>query len=146
MEGFEQNITDYLFKPFSFERFLKAVNKVKSPSGDRLSVKNKIGTTEQRIFFRTDNKHVQVLINDIQFIEAFKNYAKIVTTDQTITVREKISELLEQLPAESFIQVHRSFVVSVKHIQRINGNRITIHKHEIPIGKVYKMNLTNLLK
>lgn len=146
LEGFEQNVTDYLLKPFSFERFLMAVNKLKSPAGDRPSIKSNAGSEEERIFFRTDNKHVQVPMNDIWFIEASGNYAKVVTADQTVTVREKISDLLKRLPAESFLQVHRSFVVSVNHIQRIAGNLITIDKHEIPIGKVYKMNVNNLLK
>lgn len=146
LEGFELNVTDYLLKPFSFERFLKAVNKLKSPAGDRPSISSKTGSEEERVFFRTENKHVQVSMNDILFIEASGNYSKIVTADQTITIREKISELQEQLPGERFIQVHRSFIVSIKQIQRIAGNSITINKHEIPIGKVYKMNVNKLLK
>lgn len=146
LEGFEQNVTDYLLKPFSFERFLKAVNKVKNPSAGSASDISKSDPAEQRMFFRTDNKHVQLSMDDIRFIEASGNYAKVVTAGRTVTVREKISDLLEQLPSERFIQVHRSFVVSVKHIQRISGNRITIDEHEIPIGKVYKINVNNLLR
>lgn len=147
LEGFELNVVDYLLKPFSFERFLKAVNKAVSSTSHVQSSSSTAKKPEQanRIFLRGDKKYTQLLIDDILYIEAAGNYTKVVTTTETITTRDKISNLLESLPADDFLQVHKSFAVATKHIKSVEGNRITIGGHEIPIGKVYKMNVNNLL-
>lgn len=79
-------------------------------------------------------------------MEAAGNYTKVITTTETITVREKISDLLQSLPKDYFLQVHKSFAVAVKHIKSIEGNRISIGNDVIPIGKIYKTNIIQLLK
>jgi DNA-binding LytR/AlgR family response regulator len=147
LEGFELNVVDYLLKPFSFERFLKAVNKVVGTQSDMPSIN--IRTTSQEttsIFLRSNKKHIQVSIGAILFAEAAGNYTKVITASETIVVREKISDLLEILPKEQFLQVHKSFLVSIPHIQSIEGNRILLQDHVIPIGKLYKLNVNTLLK
>lgn len=148
LEGYELNVSDYLLKPFSFERFLKAVNKTfvtpqrSSPAshGD-----NAPKSTQERIFIQSDNKYVQVIIDDILYIEASGNYCKVVTQEGTIITRDKISNLITILPATDFIQVHRSFVVAGKHIKSIEGNMIHIGDGTVPVGKVYKMNVSRML-
>jgi DNA-binding LytR/AlgR family response regulator len=147
LEGYELNVVDYLLKPFSFERFLKAVNKAigsqgnveSKPSGDRKS------EAANRIFLRGDKKHYQVAIDEIQYIEAAGNYTKVVTTNEIITTREKFSTLLASLPGNDFLQVHKSFAVAPQHIKSIEGNQITIGNSKIPIGKMYKLNVNRLL-
>ena len=86
------------------------------------------------------------MIDTIQYIEAAGNYTKIITTTETITIREKVSYVLELLPKEEFLQVHKSFAVAIKHINSIEGNRILIADQIIPIGKMYKLNISMLLK
>jgi len=150
LEGFELNVSDYLLKPFSFERFLKAVNNaisttVKVPVVSVHSSEDS-GNAPKSIFLRSNKKHTQVVINTIQYIEAAGNYTKVVTTDETVTIREKVSDVIELLPKADFLQVHKSFGVAIKHIKNIEGNRILIHDQYIPIGKMYKINVDKLLK
>ncbi len=147
LEGYELNVVDYLLKPFSFERFLKAVNKAigGKASSSQTSVSPTIDERPSTIFLRENKKYVQVVIDDIQYIESSGNYIKVVVGKETITVRDKISGLLEILPDNEFIQVHKSFAIAIKHIKSVQGNRIFLDEHIIPIGKVYKMNMNELL-
>ncbi len=146
LEGYELNISDYLLKPFGFERFLKAINKTFGAPIGKVPPSTEKSIISNRIFLRSNKKYTQVKIDDIQYIEASGNYAKVITIAETIVIREKISEVLELLPKEAFLQVHKSFAVAVKHIKSIEGNRILIADHIVPIGKVYKMNINELLK
>lgn len=148
LEGYELNVVDYLLKPFSFERFLKAVNKsmINSGQSQRSIAEDKGLATPNRIFLRGDKKHTQLLIDDILYIEAAGNYTKVITLNETLTIREKISNLIASLPAVDFLQVHKSFAVGTKHIKSIEGNQIAIGDHVVPIGKVYRMNVNHLLK
>ncbi|MCD2258796.1 LytR/AlgR family response regulator transcription factor [Psychroserpens luteolus] len=147
LEGYELNIIDYLLKPFGFERFLKAINKVigSGISSKKSSTHDQTSTTNQ-IFLRQNKSYIQVDIPSILFIEASGNYTKVVTTNDTITIREKISEMLVSLPTDEFLQVHKSFAVAKTHISSIEGNRIHIQDYIVPIGKMYKMNVNELLK
>jgi len=145
LEGYELNIIDYLLKPFSFERFLKAINKaipLKPNSSSKATPENEEANT---IFLYSDKKHIQVPIPDILFIEAAGNYCKVVLKDSNLLIREKISNVLEMLSTQTFLQVHKSFIISKAHIHAIEGNRIRIKEHIIPIGKLYKSNVLDLL-
>ncbi|MEQ9265098.1 MAG: LytTR family DNA-binding domain-containing protein [Balneolaceae bacterium] len=149
LEGYELDVVDYLLKPFSFERLLKAVNKSISqkkdiPTSRSTSIKTDDGSPNT-IFLKENKKYIQVNLDTIYFIEASGNYTKIITSGNTITTREKISELLTSLPDEDFIQVHKSFAVAKKYINSIEGNRIFIRNQVIPIGKMYKMNVNKLI-
>lgn len=147
LEGYELNIVDYLLKPFGFERFLKAVNKViGTPQKTQVQNTSENSTeTPSSIFFRSNKKYIQVTIDTIQYIEAAGNYTKVITTNDTITIREKISNVLLLLPENDFLQVHKSFAVTKRYISSIEGNRIFIGDHIIPIGKMYRMNIDKLL-
>ena len=146
LEGYELNVVDYLLKPFSFQRFLKAVNKAVSTSTtSEIPVPGNAASGKQTIFLRENKTYTQVEIDSILFLEAAGNYTKVVLEDNTLTVREKISDLLDSFQSENFIQVHKSFVVAKAHIKNIEGNRIFINDQQIPVGKVYKMNLKTIL-
>lgn len=147
LQGYEQNVIDYLLKPFSFERFLKAVNKaVSSPGKTQSSISEGINPpSTKRIFLRVNKKYIQLVIEGILYIEGAGNYTKVITTEETITSREKFSSLFKSLPTDDFLQVHKSFAVATKHIKSIEGNRIAIGDHIVPIGKVYKMNVNHIL-
>ena len=145
LEGYELNIVDYLLKPFGFERFLKAVNKAVGSSTKQqpISTREK-ETTSKSIFLRENKKYVQVALDSIQYLEAAGNYTKVIAKDERITVREKFSDLLSSLEPEGLLQVHKSFAVAPKHIKSVEGNRVFVGKDIIPVGKVYKMNLSRL--
>lgn len=143
LEGYELNILDYLLKPFSFERFLKAINKVNTNKNTLDSVQT---LEEESLFLKTNKKHIQVKIETILFIEAERNYVKVVSTNNEIQVRGKISDINNLLPENNFIQIHKSFIVAKKHIQEIEGNRVVIQGYTLPIGNVYKHNFKQFLK
>lgn len=146
LEGYELNISDYLLKPFGFDRFLKALNKTLSSSTAQVSKVSESSTTSKRLFLRSNKKYIQVEIDSILFIEASGNYTKVVTKAETTTIREKLSSILELLPTENFLQVHKSFAVASIHIKSIEGNRIFLSDHIVPIGKLFKTNVIQLLK
>ena len=147
LEGYELSVVDYLLKPFSFARFLTAVNKVLD-AAPPTPIITPTSTTEKEpsIFLRSNKKHIQVNLSTILYLEGAGNYTKVITTDETIPVREKISDLLLSLPSPDFLQVHKSFVVATAHIHSIEGNRITIADYLIPIGKYYKQLVMKLLR
>ncbi|MDY8136162.1 response regulator transcription factor [Aquimarina sp. 2201CG5-10] len=149
LEGYELNISDYLLKPFSFERFIKAVNKtihsIEQSNVSTIVNPSIIVNDSQRIFLKGDKRHIQLAIDTILYLEAYGNYTKVYTQNDTIKTREKISTLMQILPETDFTQVHKSFVVAHKHIHSIEGNRIFIDKYQVPIGKVYKININRLL-
>ncbi|MFK7984076.1 MAG: LytR/AlgR family response regulator transcription factor [Saprospiraceae bacterium] len=148
LEGYELNIVDYLLKPFSFSRFLTAINKVVGTKTKTANITNTIGNTatQNTIFLRSNKRYIQVLIDEILYIEAAGNYAKVVTLNEVITIREKISDVLVSLDKAAFLQVHKSFAVAIKHIHSIEGNRITIGEHLVPIGKLYKLKVNELIR
>ncbi len=146
LEGYELNIVDYLLKPFSFERFIKAINKIESKIQKSNPVVSTIKKEEQSIFLKSNKKLIQVKLDDILFVEAIGNYVNIVVKNDKIQVREKLSDILHLLPENDFFQTHKSFLIAKKHINQIEGNRILINDFVIPIGKTYKMNVNKLVQ
>lgn len=144
IEGYELNIKDYLLKPFSFERFIKAIKKIEPEKEEKTTLN--VNASEEGLFLRSNKKLIQVKKDDILFVEAVRNYVKIITKTNEIQVREKISDIQTLLPENEFLQVHKSFIISKMHINEIEGNRIYIDNFTIPIGKTYKSNLHMLLK
>ena len=137
LEGYELNIVDYLLKPFPFERFLKAINKATNTDTEK-SLPAQEQDNPKSIFLRTNKKYLQLDIPSILFIEAAGNYTKIITKTDTISIREKISDLLTTLNYSDLVQVHKSFAVAKKHINSIEGNRIFIDAYVVPIGKMFR--------
>lgn len=148
LEGYELNIVDYLLKPFSFERFLKAINKARTDTPKTTPIpQNEVSNGNSgRIFLRSTNKNIQVVLDDILFVEASGNYIKIVLKEETITLRGTLSSLTKHIPTDGLIQVHRSFMVAQKHIRSIEGNLLFIGNYTVPIGKFFKAQVDRLLK
>lgn len=151
IQGFELDAVDYLLKPISFERFLKAVNKVLQTNldvpGSRYQLNDNISEPVQSyLYFRVDRKMVKVFILDILYIEGFSDYVKIITTSKTLITKQLISALEETLPKEIFIRIHRSFIISVNKINSYNADIIVIGKAELPIGRLFKQNVIRKLQ
>ncbi|MFA9388350.1 MAG: LytR/AlgR family response regulator transcription factor [Prolixibacteraceae bacterium] len=143
LEGYELNVSDYLLKPFSFERFLKAINKVSEALEGQ---PNKL-TEEQAapmlyddyLTIRADRKHYKINYEDLIYIEGQKAYVTFHTTNKKITALASLKDLEEKLPAKQFIRIHKSFIVSIKHIDALDGNLIEINKNQLPVGKSYRL-------
>ncbi|WP_258102120.1 LytR/AlgR family response regulator transcription factor [Marinoscillum pacificum] len=143
LEGFELDVVDYLLKPFDFGRFLKAINKVTNFTS-KPNTSTEAGS--RRIFVKSDKKHLQINVDEVLLLEAAGNYTTLVLETEKIMVREKISELMQTLDSDTFIQVHKSYVISVPHISSIEGNRIMIADHVVPVGQTFRNVLTELIK
>ena len=149
VEGFDLDAVDYLLKPVSFERFLKAVNKVMRlnlPVNESFALKT---TTENEkenefIYLRADRKNIRVKLDDLLFIESLKDYIKVVTKDRTIVSKYSISALEERLPA-TFIRIHRSFIVSLNKIESFTQDLIQIGKFELPVSRSYRHEVEKML-
>ena len=150
LEGFELDVVDYLLKPYSFERFLKAVNKAQehmlnleknpvNPTSDEVNFSN------QFIFVKSDYKLVKIEIDEILYIESLKDYVKIVEGDKTIVTLSSMKAIEEKLVSPDFIRVHRSFMVNLRKIQYIHRNFVKVGDKEIPIGDNYKENFQQLI-
>ncbi|HEX8333128.1 MAG TPA: response regulator transcription factor [Segetibacter sp.] len=142
VESYELNAVDYLLKPFSFERFTKAVYKAVDVIRNSYKSTNEIANEKRPDFFiKSEGKSYPVLIEDILYCEARKNYTMVVFKNNQklmpLVSLSKFETLLSEAGGE-FIQIHRSFLVSKKHIAAITPNYVTINNFEIPIGTQFK--------
>ena len=147
VEGFDLNAVDYLLKPIGFERFLQAVNKVLQLNITVKEIEPKTEPEPSRpfLYFRSERKMVKVFLDDILYLESMKDYIKIFTKAKIIITKQPISSLEELLPAEAFIRIHRSFVVAIDKIDSFSGDMIEIGKEQLPIGRIYKIEVTKVL-
>lgn len=146
VEAFELSVSDYLVKPFSMERFMKAVDKAieKIQSSLPVSPVSLLATTLAEnsdtayLFLKTDRKIYRVNHNDLLYAEASGNFTRFVTTTETLSVGMTFTNTEELLPRHLFVRVHRSFIINKSKISLIEGNRVYIGKIEIPVGNSYK--------
>lgn len=149
VEGFELDAVDYILKPISLERFLKAVNKVLqtnlSATQTAKDTKEIHAEPNRFLYFRVDRKMVKVLLNDILYIEGLKDYVKIFITGKTIVTKHVLSTLEGMLPSEEFLRIHRSYIVAINKIDSYNADSIEISKQELPIGRLFKHDVNLVL-
>ncbi|MEH0157936.1 LytTR family DNA-binding domain-containing protein [Limibacter armeniacum] len=159
LEGFELSVLDYMLKPVSFQRFLKGVNKAskiiqlnqlaKNNSKQNVpapSVSSGPATTEKpHVFLKVDKKMVKVYLDDILYIESLKDYIRIFTTEEELIVHHTLSKIVEMLPTDQFIRIHRSFAVAVRKVEAIEGNQIEIHGKQLPIGRLYQQSVKDTI-
>jgi two-component system LytT family response regulator len=133
IKGYELNVTDYLLKPFTFDRFLKAVNKAQENSIQPLP-----STQQDFIFVKTENRLVKIDLSDILFIEGMRDYRRIHTINKKIMTLQNFSELEQIIPSHLVCRVHKSYMVGINKIESIERMRIKIANQIIPISETYK--------
>lgn len=143
LEGFDLNAVDYLLKPISFDRFLKAMDKAFDTfklNHHRVGVEQEKSEPrgENYLYLRADRKMMKINVNDIYWLESLKDYIKVVLQDKVIVSKQKISVLEELLPEEKFVRIHRSFIVSINKVESYHSFAIQIQGKELPIGRNYK--------
>lgn len=137
LQGFELEVLDYLLKPISFERFLKAANKAYDHFKLNSSASASSGEPEH-LFVKADNKLEKVRFDEILFIEALENYIGIYTGDKKLVTHSTLKALQEKLPPQRFIQPHKSYLVAIDKIRAIEGNVLHIEQYQVPISKYQK--------
>jgi two-component system, LytTR family, response regulator len=143
VEGFNLNVTDYLLKPFDFERFLIAVNKVKTADRE-IQKPNESQQVKDFIFLNVDKKKVKILFSDIVYIESQREYIKIITTKKAYVSKMSTHEIEEILPANLFKRVHRSFIISIGKIESYTAEIVEVNGVPIPIGRGYRDSIEKL--
>lgn len=139
IDGFELDAVDYLLKPFSFERFLKAVNKYTS------LVDNVTSVADQIILLKAEKKLYRIALKDILYLEALGDYVKVVFGDSFIVVHSTFQDLLEQLAHPNIIRIHRSFAIAINKLEYIDGNQVVLKGNQLPIGKAFRKDLMTKL-
>ena len=159
MEGYELDVIDYLLKPISFERFLKAIQKAdnrfqanvvisNSVSEPPKPIESKVLTSEPQldfIFVKTEYKIIKLNLSSILYIEGLKDYVSIFTTDERILTLQTMKKMEELLPSNRFVRVHKSYIVSLEKINSIERQRIFIGRASIPIGESYYKDFIRLI-
>jgi DNA-binding LytR/AlgR family response regulator len=150
LEGYELNVIDYLLKPVSFERFLKAIDKYETwvnPGGHGNIVvpSTAADRIEPFIYVKADKKMVKIFLKDILYMEGLKDYIKIHTMANEVITYQSLTYFTEKLPADLFMRVHRSYIVSLAHINSFSAIEINIGDAAIPIGTTYAREVSKKL-
>lgn len=141
LKGYELDVSDYLLKPFSFDRFLKSAEKVYNDLAT-----NNIEQKPDYIFVKTEYRIEKIELKSILYIQGMKDYLQIFTIDKKIMTLQSFKNLVQVLPAREFVRVHNSYMVSISKIDSIERNRIKIGDNLVPISNSYKDNFYNLLQ
>lgn len=136
VEGFNLDAVDYLLKPFSFERFFKAVSKAKEQLNELFLQETEADAAF--IFVRSGYETVKIVLNDIMYIEALKDYVQIFTVHKKIVSLMGMKEILAGLPGEEFVRVHRSYIIPLSKVTRITSRKVYIGEKEIPLGESFR--------
>lgn len=146
LKGYELNVTDYLLKPFSFQRFLQAVNKVMEYYSQKTESNITNSKSESFIFVKTEYRLERVDIDKILYIEGMKDYLRIICTDKKIMTLQSFAGIEENLPANKFCRVHKSFIVAIDKIKSVERGVILIADQRIPISNTHKENFFSKIK
>lgn len=156
LDGFEFGVADYLLKPITFDRFLKAIGRVRerfpvtvdvSEKATAISQQDPLMTEPVFAYFKTDKRLEQVLFADIEYVEALGDYLRIFLPDRNIVTHLTVKKLLEILPNGLFVRVHRSHIVQLRHIRSMEGNMLRLSSgKELLIGPNYRDEVRNLMK
>lgn len=145
IEGFELDAVDYLLKPFSFERFMKSVNKVVVDKAPAVAPPASVKEMDY-VFIKTDKKIIRLDINGLKYVESQSDYIRLVSEKDSIMVLQSLKYMENLLPGDEFLRCHKSFIVNLKYVDRITGNIIQIGDQEIPIGRHYKQDLMEVIE
>jgi DNA-binding LytR/AlgR family response regulator len=147
-ESYEYNAVDYLLKPVKYDRFLKAVNKAIEnpiPKKEDIPVLRNTEQQDASILIKSGSKTFKIVIDDIFYIEGAGNYMTLYTKKGKIMTLQPMAELLKILPATIFIRVHKSYIISLNHIEVIEKAMVIINKTRIPIGITYREHFSNII-
>ena len=143
VEGFDLNALDYLLKPFSFERFLRSINKFLSLQ-DKVDVK--MENPEETILVKSNKKTYPVKISDLNFIESEGDYLKLHRDNDCLVIHDTLKNFQTKLPSNNFLRIHRSFIINIRKIDYLEGNQACIAKQMVPIANTYRDELMLLIK
>ena len=143
LDGYRLNVVDYLLKPISFQRFFQAVQKAREIFNSQILLSQNVENIQSDMFIRQGESFKRVICKDILFVEGMQNYLKLHFKDKTLIIHQTMTSLEEILPKDSFLRIHRSFLVNIAHIDTISCGRLYVDGKELPISKSRKEELMN---
>jgi DNA-binding LytR/AlgR family response regulator len=146
VESFELDVLDYLVKPFSFPRLLKAFNKLVIPKVMPATNSPELRSEPETLWLKVDKKMVSIAPRDIFYLQSLKDYVRVVTSDQKMIIYHTLQALMDKLPHDEFIRIHKSYAVQVAKINSIEANRIHVHNEHLPIGRNFRKRLQEMYK
>jgi DNA-binding LytR/AlgR family response regulator len=146
VEGFELQAVDYLLKPISFERILKSINTYFEVYGQFKTNDEKLGDNNDFMFVRSDRRMIKIDFEAIIYIESFSDYIKIHLANEIITTRETISAIEAKLPKNQFLRIHRSYIISIPHINSFTNEHVEINNKALTISRSYKKDVLERLE
>lgn len=147
LESYEYNVVDYLLKPIEFARFLKAIDKVVAAQPDDETLRTSQPTpTGGSFVIKVDGDWVRLAYDELLYGQSWGNYVKLFTTQQVYVTALTMTELEQRLPADQFIRIHKSYLVSLNKIMRLSGNEIFISDAPLPVGLTYRRELVDRLR
>jgi DNA-binding LytR/AlgR family response regulator len=136
LEGFRLQVVDYLLKPITFKRFYQAALKAQQTFQERELVQNTTKENQSPFLYIKQNDGFQKIIwNDILYVESMENYVKIIFAGKQLIAHQTMTSIEEMLPKDAFFRIHKSFLVNIYHIDSINGGRIFVGNHELPLSR-----------
>ncbi|HEY3403556.1 MAG TPA: LytTR family DNA-binding domain-containing protein [Ohtaekwangia sp.] len=148
VDGFELGAIDYLLKPYSLDRFLRAVHRMLNPdqkAQPEIPGRSIESKSERFLYVRADRKMVKILLDEIRYVESLKDYVRIFVGEKQIITKQTITSLEEMLPEAEFLRVHRSYIVSQNKIDSWHQHAVFIGKTEIPVGPLYRQEIIKRL-
>jgi len=142
-ESYDLDVLDYLVKPIPLPRFIKCINKITTEYNLKNNIKVETSKGDSHIFIKVDKKMMKINIEEILFVEGMKEYIKVVTPDKTYITHKSLTSLSEELPADRFLRIHKSYVIALNKVKSIEGNRVQIQSYNIPIGRNYSKEVKN---
>ncbi|PBJ09028.1 LytTR family DNA-binding domain-containing protein [Flavobacterium sp. ACN6] len=142
-ESYDLDVLDYLVKPIPLPRFIKCINKITTEYNLKNNIKVETTKGDSHIFIKVDKKMMKINIEEILFVEGMKEYIKVVTPDKTYITHKSLTSLSEELPADRFVRIHKSYVIALNKVKSIEGNRVQIQSYNIPIGRNYSKEVKN---
>lgn len=140
LKGYDLNVTDYLLKPFGFERFLQAIDKVKQGI-----IKKETPENKTFLFIKTETRFEKILFSDVLFIEGMRDYRRIHTVNKKIMTLLTFTELEKEIPTSIICRVHKSYMVAINKIDSVEKDRIYIQNNVIPVSETYKQQFFQII-
>ena len=150
LEGYEYQVSDYLLKPFSYDRFLKAVTPIfqESKESEPPASVPAPSAAPDFLFVKGDakNKYHKLALRDIQYIEGLRNYVQFICTEQKVVTLQNLKSLIEELPGGKFLRIHKSYIINLDHLNEVNGNSVRIGENVLPVGESYRQEFFKIIK
>lgn len=148
IDSFEQEAIDYLVKPFSLERFMNTIGRIEkrltpvsAPAAEAVATEAK----PDHVFFKVDKRMVKVMLDEIIYIESLKDYVRIKTETENLINHNNLVSIMEHLPEDEFIRIHRSYIIAISKVKAIEGNCVEIGGKLLPIGRNFQKSVKSLI-